>query len=107
MSGDGSNDATMAQSVQFATWLLAVCGTLSALGIAGVLTFVVATNKQITKIETRQEDFLNRVAITMEENKSQTAKLEKLQVDIQNLNRKVDSTREVLRFTGYAKYMGQ
>lgn len=100
MAGSGGETETASNSLQFATWMLALAATLSAAGVLGTLTFAFSTSKTITKIETRQEDFLNRIANTMEENKEIKKNQEKMNDEIQKIKQHVGSIRLVLQIRG-------
>lgn len=100
MAGGGSENETASNSLQFATWMLALAATLSAAGVLGTLTFAFSTSKTITKIETRQEDFLNRIVNTMEESKEIKRDQEKMSDEIQKIKQNVGSIRLVLQMRG-------
>ena len=100
MAGDGSEQETASNSLQFATWMLALAATLSAAGVLGTLTFAFSTSKTITRIETRQEDFLNRIVNAMEESKEMKRDQEKMNDEIQKIKQHVGSIRLVLQMKG-------
>lgn len=103
MAGNGGENETASNSLQFATWMLALAATLSAAGVLGTLTFAFSTGRAITKIETRQEDFLNRISVAMQDTQELKQEISRQKNQIDRVFRMAESTREALRITGIIK----
>lgn len=100
MAGDSSGTETAADSLKFANWMLALATTLCAAGVLGNVAFAFATSKQITKIETRQEDFLNRIAVAMKETETIKQDQEEIRDEMSKIKQQVGTIRMVMQIRG-------
>lgn len=104
MAGQSDHD-NASNSLQFATWMLAVGSTLAAAGIVAILGFVMSATNKLTKIETQQESITQQIIASNRNNEELEKKQEKQQTQIERIDRQLGGLRQALQITGILRML--